>query len=434
MKTSTSYGIERGNENQMTSVAETPEAATATSPIAGIHVIDADTHFTEPADLWTSRAPAKYKERVPRVVERAGLIDVGTGDELGDHALTWVVDDGVVLGQAGAGTQINKDNVKVLGTRFFHWPLTEAAPSATYLEPRLDLMDEVGIWGQIVYPNTVGFGGQNFGKIEDVELRNLCATIYNDAMVEFYEQSHGRLNGMAVLPWWDVKRSVAEVERVHQLGLKGVNISADPQLNFGLPDLSDDHWNPLWEVCQDLNVPVNFHVGASQTQQSWFGNTPWPSLRGNIKLALGSAVLYLGNARVIGNLIYSGILERYPTLKFVSVESGVGWIPFLLEALDYQAEEAGDGAFDHLSMKPSEYFHRQMYACFWFENDQVMTNIEKLGYDKCMFETDFPHPTCLYPNPLGPISETLAGVDYDIRKKLLSDNAATVYNIDVPAN
>ncbi len=412
----------------MTQLETSPE-----SVLAGIRVIDADTHFTEPADLWTSRAPAKYRDRMPRVMEVEGGINVRNGGELGRH-LAWVVDDDIVLGQAGAGAQINKYNVKVPGMEFSHWPLTEVSPAASYLEPRLDLMDEVGIWAHIIYPNVVGFGGNKFGQVDDAELRNLCATIYNDAMIEFYEQSHGRLNGMAVLPWWDVKRAVDEVERVVRLGLKGVNISADPQLNFGLPDLADEHWNPLWEVCQDLNVPVNFHIGASQTQFSWFGSAPWPSLSGNIKLALGSAVIYLSNARVIGNLIYSGVCERFPRLKFVSVESGVGWIPFLLEGLDYQAEEAGAGSFDHLSMKPSEYFHRQMYACFWFENDQVMANIEKLGVDRCLFETDFPHPTCLYPNPLSKISETLADVDHDVREKLLSGNAAKVYNIDVPKN
>jgi predicted TIM-barrel fold metal-dependent hydrolase len=291
-------------------------------------------------------------------------------------------------------------------------------------------MNEVGIWAQIMYPNVVGFGGQKFAKIADVELRNLCCTIWNDAMIEMKEQSDGRLNGMATLPWWDIERSVTEAERVKRLGLKGVNISADPQVDGTSRDLSDAMWNPLWEACESLGLPVNFHVGASQTQTSWFGDASWPSFNDKTKLALGSAVLYLGNARVVGNLIYAGILERYPALKFVSVESGIGWMPFFLHALDYQAVECD---VDHLSMKPSDYFKRQVYGCFWFENSDLVADVERVGWDKCMFETDFPHPTCLYPDPLTDIGRALESVPFELRRKVLSGNAAHVYNIDVPA-
>jgi predicted TIM-barrel fold metal-dependent hydrolase len=399
--------------------------------LAGIKVIDADTHLTEPADLWTSRAPAKYRDRVPRIVSLPGQFDPGTGEPIEGLSTAWVIDDDVVLGQAGAGCQINRDNQKVRGSIFTKWPLSEASPAASFVGPRLELMDDMGIWAQIVYPNVVGFGGHKFGNVQDGELRNLCATIYNDAMIELAVDSEGRLNGMAVLPWWDVKKSAAEAERVHGLGLKGVNISADPQLNFGLPDLADPHWEPLWDACEGLGLPINFHIGASQTQASWFGGSPWPSLNGGQKLALGSACVYLSNARVIGNLIYSGVLERHPNLKFVSVESGVGWIPFMLEALDYQASETSVGSLK-LSMKPSEYFRRQIYACFWFESDRLLEDVERLGYDKCLFETDFPHPTCLFPDPLSQIAEILIKAPFDVRRKLLSENAASVYNITVP--
>lgn len=396
--------------------------------IQGIKVIDVDTHLTEPADLWTSRAPEKYKDRVPRVVKSNSKSITELGFTSRDHQ--WVVDGSVVLGDAGGGSVINKDNVKVKGHEFVHWPLTEASPAASFVTPRLDLMDEVGIWGQIVYPNVVGFGGQGFAKIEDIALRNLCCTIWNDAMVEMKEESGGRINGMAMLPWWDQKAAVKEVERVHGLGIKGVNISSDPQ-NGGMPDLAHETWEPMWDACESLGLPVNFHIGASQTQTSWFGDAPWPSFNDNVKLALGSAMLYLGNARIIGNLIYSGICERHPKLKFVSVESGIGWIPFMLHALDYQAEE---NKVDHLSMPPSDYFRRQIYSCFWFEgqSDALFNDLVRLGYDHCMFETDFPHPTCLYPDPLKGIGDTLAEVPFELREKLLSGNAAKVYNIDVP--
>jgi predicted TIM-barrel fold metal-dependent hydrolase len=149
-------------------------------------------------------------------------------------------------------------------------------------------------------------------------------------------------------------------------------------------------------------------------------------------LAIGSTMMYIANARIIANFIYSGLLDRNPALKIVSVESGIGWIPFLLNALDYQADENN---ITNLEMKPSEYFKRQIFACFWFEEGKaLLEDVERLGVDNCMYETDFPHPTCLYPQPLNRIAKTFsdANVDREIRRKLLGGNAAKLYNIDLP--
>jgi uncharacterized protein len=413
--------------------ATIPDIHGSRSAIEGIKVIDTDTHLTEPADLWTSRAPKAFKDRVPRVVMRKGTYNLASGEALSEagESPVWVVDDSLILGPACAYGVVNAANEKVRGIDFMDWSINDISPAASFLEPRLAAMDATGIWGQIVYPNLAGFGGQAFSSIEDLRLRNLCATLYNDAMAEIQEQSGGRIMGMGLLPWWDVPSAIAEVERIHTLGLKGVNTNADPQ-DQGLPDLGDPCWEPLWEACTSHDLPVNFHIGASLTQASWYGKASWPSLDNERKLALGSTLLYLNNARVIGNLIFSGVLERHPTLKIVSSESGVGWIPFALDALDYQVTETAPNALDALSMNPSEYFRRQIFACFWFEGEGLLDSVRRLGFDNCMFETDFPHPTCLFPDPLTRMAGVLEEVDYGLRKKLLSGNAARVYNIDVP--
>jgi uncharacterized protein len=406
--------------------------------LEGIKVIDVDTHLTEPADLWSSRAPEKYASRVPRVVmpgEMSEAVRQQTAALSGGHSWggpqkrpVWVVDEDTLLGPAGAGSVVNKDNEKVKGAVFLEWPLSESSPAGSYIVPRLAMMDELGIWAQIMFPNVVGFGGQEIIKVKDPVLRDLCSTIWNDAMAEMQQESGGRICGQALLPWWDVKASVREIERIHALGLKGVITNADPQ-NQGFPDLAQPHWNPVWEALEGLGLPLNFHIGASATQRSYFGPTPWPSLDNNVKLAIGSSVLQLGNARVVANMIFSGICERFPNLKIVSVESGIGWIPFMLQAMDYQAAENGV----ELPMKPSEYFHRQIYACFWFESGtDLIQDIERIGIDNCLFETDFPHPTCLFPEPLRYVASALEEADDGFRRKVLSTNAAKVYNFDVP--
>ncbi len=383
---------------------------------AGLKVIDVDAHISEPADLWTSRAPAEYADRVPKVIE--------TPD-----GLFWSV-DGVMLGKAHGGSVIAHGGVKHRGPGFISWEAGSNDPSAHDMRERLRVMDELGIYAQIIYPNSAGFGSQAFGKVEDPTLRGLCATLYNEAMAEIQEESGDRICPMALLPWWNIDDAVAEATRVAGLGFKGITMHSDPQ-NVGLPDLGDRAWDPLWEVLSSTGLPVNFHIGASETSLTWFGSTPWPSQDDERKLAIGSAMMFLSNGRILANLIYSLVLERFPTLKLVSVESGVGWIPSFLEALDYQLLESAPENAKRFSMAPSDYFRRQVWGCFWFERASVPTAIEALGADRILFETDYPHPTCLYPDPLGQISELATQLGPDTTRKILQDNAAHVYNIDV---
>ena len=389
-----------------------------TRPYADLKVIDVDAHITEPDDLWTKRAPAAYAERVPRV------IDV-------DGAPMWSI-DGVLLGRAGGGSVFKGDLVKQPGTEFMRWPHGVSHASAYDMEARVEVMDQLGLYAQILYPNAGGFGSQKFADVKDVELRRLCASIYNKAMIEIQETSGGRLMPMALLPWWDIDGSVAEAHRAAAAGFHGITMCSDPQ-NRGLPDLGERVWDPLWEVLSEDQLSVNFHIGASQSSMTWFGDSPWPSLDDERKLALGSSMMYLSNARVIANIIYSGVLERFPDLKIVSVESGIGWIPFFLEALDYQRLESMPHAFDYLTMQPSDYFRRQIYGCFWFETASIPLVIDSIGVDNIMFETDYPHPTCLYPDPLERVAKALEGLSAESQRKLLQDNAAELYHVSLPS-
>jgi uncharacterized protein len=390
-------------------------ALTSRGVAAGIQVIDVDTHLTEPHELWTSRAPKGWEDRVPRVTEI-------------DGTPMWVF-DGNVLGRAGASGVVQPDGTKVFGSAFMQWPIEEVHPAAYDVRARLELMDQLGIWAHVIYPNAniVGFGGQGFANAADPEVRLLSARIYNDAMAEMQAESGDRLFPMALLPWWDLDAAVAEVSRVAVMGLRGVNTNSDPQ-NQDLPDLAEPHWDPLWEACSDLGLPVNFHIGSSQTQSAWFGSTPWPSFGPDQKLAIGSAMMMISNARVLANILYSGVLERHPRLRVVSVESGIGWIPFLLQALDYELTEAAPST-DWLTMKPSEYFRRQVYSCFWFEQTDLARVIDSVGVDNVMFETDFPHPTCLYPDSMTLAAKGLGELEPDVRRKVLSSNAANLYRI-----
>jgi predicted TIM-barrel fold metal-dependent hydrolase len=392
----------------------------AVATASKLKIIDADTHFTEPHDLWLKRAPASLRERVPQV-------------KLLDGKPAWVIDGDKMLGFAAhPNSAILKDGRKIrtidefLGVQF-----ADVHEGSWHVPTRLAVMDQTGIYAQIVYPNILGFGGQNSGKV-DFPLRLATVQMYNDAMAEVQADSGGRMFPMALVPWWDLEEAVKETERAHRLGLRGININSDPHYQRGkdgekLPDLGQAYWHPLWEVCQALDMPINFHIGASEQADAWIGEQGWPSLPMDLRSGLGGAMIFFNNGRVMGNLIYSGALDRFPRLKFVSVESGVGWIPFLLEALDYQLAEIAEGrSFD---LKPSEYFRRNFYACFWFEKADIAHTLRQVGIDNVLFETDFPHPTGLY--PIENLEGRLSGLSDEERAKVLSLNAAKLYDIPV---
>ena len=265
-----------------------------------IKVVDIDSHYTEPPDLWTSRAPAKYREVVPQIKPDA------RGNE---H---WVVNGDTPFGPLGF-TVVRRDESKALGTisltRFEDLDVAAYEPKA-----RLRLLDRLGIHHQIVYPNVAGFGSNRFMAIPDRELRKVCATVYNDAVAELQAAGEGRLFPQAVVPFWDIEHAVDEVKRSKlDLGLTGITMTDKPE-EFGLPYLNDPHWDPFWATCEELQLPVNFHIGAGGDT---FARSAWGGMSFQRRLAIGSIALFLDNFRVIINLMFSGLLERYPTLKFV---------------------------------------------------------------------------------------------------------------------
>jgi uncharacterized protein len=387
-----------------------------TTTLDPVRVIDADTHLTERHDLWTSRAPAGMRDRMPHVAQV-------------DGQATWVV-EGEVLGRAGAGGVVDKDNHK--GRSFealYEWEIDRIHEAAYDPVARVELMDETGIWAQIIFPNVVGLGGQNIAEaVKDVPFRLRCLQIYNDANAEMQANAGNRLLPMAILPAWDVDACVAEAQRAKTLGMRGVNITSDPQ-DQGGPDLANRAWDPLWEVCADLELPVHFHIGASLTTMTFFGNYPWPSHDDDTQLAIGGTLLFIGNGRVVVNIICSGMLDRYPGLKVVSVESGAGWVPFILEALDYEMAENAPRLREQLSLSPSEFFKRQIYATMWFERTDLRALVGAVGEDNILFETDFPHPTCLYPDPVASANDNMRELSVTARNKILGGNAARLYHL-----
>jgi predicted TIM-barrel fold metal-dependent hydrolase len=142
----------------------------------------------------------------------------------------------------------------------------------------------------------------------------------------------------------------------------------------------------------------------------------------------------ISNVRIIVNLCMSDLFDRYPRLQVVSAESGIGWIPFILESMEFQLDEMVTDPDEVVlqSRGPTEYFRDHIYVIFWFETYAAQTMLDHIGVQRILVETDLPHPTCLYPSPRKHFAKVLSSVPRDTRRRILRDNAVELYHLDVP--
>ena len=401
-----------------------------------IRVVDADAHISEPADLWLSRLPSKWHEMAPQVVRdpRINADRWRVGDE-------WLFPVGIY---AHAG-----------------WPefapgspptLEEADPAAWDPKQRLARMDEHGIDVQVLYPNMMGFELLTFANHPDQDFALACVAAYNDFQTDFCNVDPQRLVPITAVPFWNLDAALREVERNAARGHKGV-LWANKFENAFLPSFTDKHWDRIYSLCDEANISINFHVGFSRNNRKHDeGNARmealdkiWSSGRGTRenpptlaeateKVAFSLNTL-LGNAPTIGELVISDLPIRYPNLKFVSVESGFGYVPYLLEAIDWQWSNCGCRDADPSRPLPSEVFKRQCYGSFWFEHSTIPM-LENFP-DNFMFETDFPHPTSMSPGlgsyailPSDKIKMSLVPqLSQETLRKVLWENAAKIYDL-----
>ena len=388
-----------------------------TTPLTTIPIIDTDTHVVEPPDLWTSRVASKWGDLVPHVEWDDAAQEEAwyTGDER--------------LAAAGRAAMAGWHDYPPFHPRRF----ADTDPVAWDATKRLGLMDEYGIHAQVLYPNVAVFNAKSIVGMKDPELQLACVRAYNDFLVDWSSVAPDRYVAVAALPFWDLTLTLDEIERCAAIGHKGIIFTQDPSY-FGLPRLTDRHWDPMWRSAEEKGLPVNFHIASGEVDLNGFGH-PDNGLHANF--AMMGISFFMGNAKTISQLVCGGICHRFPELNFVSVESGVGWIPFALEGLDWQWKNCGVPQ-EHLEYEllPSEYFQRQIYGCFWFERDSSLAAIERLGPDNILYETDFPHPTSMSPGPASVaqrpddyLRENFSALDETVLRKILHDNAARLYKL-----
>ncbi len=415
---------------------------TITAPVSadqvlgGISIVDCDAHFTEPPDLWTSRVASSQHDQVPQMRTEGGVSAWYLGDEV------WA---------SVGGNTIRTGIQKVLGSQTVQ-PFEEIDPSSYEVGARLALLDEMGVYAQILYPNAVGFASNSMFGIDDITRRNTIQRIYNDFLVDIQHASGDRLLPQAVLPIWDMDLTVKEMTRLAGEGIRGFTITDKPQV-VDMPDLDAPYFAPMWSLANEQGSVINFHIGSGGARRlqdsdpavqearrrgsAVAGPNPdiyWESFGPQRRLAVLATQFYMSNVRVIVNFCMSGMFDKYPNVKISSAESGIGWIPFILEAMEYQLDEMVTTAEERAVQKrrPTEYFRDHFYVTFWFEKVGPTKTLEDIGIHNVFVETDIPHPTCIYPGAKQRIADVMSHLDPYARRRVLRDNAVEAYRLTVP--
>ncbi len=374
-------------------------------------MISADDHLDLqylPPTLWTERLPKALRDRAPHTEER-------------DGGSVWIC-DGEVWGR-WAGTR-RPTGPKALFNAFDRGGVDETELRPAQAELRLADMDRDGVEAQVM------FGPVAAMAIADAELRIACIQAYNDWLIEFCSAAPNRLLGVAILPLEDPAGAREEVYRLaKQGGLRQANL----QVARVTPRLHDAVWEPVWTACEETGLILSFHVvvflGGSQTGAPAPEEGKTASVFANTKLFMGQFL------DPCVDLFAWGILERHPRLKLVMAESGLGWLPWIVQELDYrhwrlwEAKEYWQqrGGID-LVMKPSELFRRQVWVTFQ-EDYVAMSLLQFYGEGHVLWASDYPHPDSTWPNSRQVIEKQMGDLAPAVRRQLTRDNAAALYGL-----
>jgi predicted TIM-barrel fold metal-dependent hydrolase len=374
-------------------------------------VISTDDHLQEAPDTYTSRMSQKWGDLIPQIREN------------GDGTQAWYIH-----GEPRKGPNAVASIHGTMPDRTKPPKRWEEVPPKSYVPAeRVKAMVEDGVDVHTFFANIAGIAGNTFSDNRFDEAYRLEAIrAFNDFQMEAYADPFpGRFITLAIVPLWDAGLAIAEMARMKARGVKGVTFAFPQQ--FGYPHIADPYWDPLWSAAQAANLSINLHIGSGGGQ----GLGVASSFEGHsemFRLAEGSTRSISANTQVMATILFSQILERFPRLKVVSSESGLGWVPYLLEVADHQWERQKLWR-EGMTVKPSAYFHRQCYVNFWFEEIGI-TMREYIGLDNIMWESDYPHPTCTYPESQKYIAMVTQELTAEEKQKILVGNAVRVFNLD----
>ncbi|MHB8439361.1 MAG: amidohydrolase family protein [Acidimicrobiales bacterium] len=372
---------------------------------ADLILVSVDDHVVEPPDMFEGRVPAAFKGREPRIVHKEDGTDV------------WVY-EGNEIPNVGLNAVVGRppEEYGIEPTSF-----DEMRPGCFDIKERVRDMNVNGVLGSMCFPSFVQFCGQLFARTEDKTLGLAMVQAYNDWHVESWcGAAPGRFIPLSIPPIWDPTLMAAEVRRMAAKGCHAVTFSENPS-KLGWPSFHNPHWDPFWQACSDEGTVVCLHIGSSSTLAITAPDAPF-----DVLIALQPVNII----QCAADLLFSPVLRKFPDLRVALSEGGIGWIPYLLERVDYVYSHhhkwTGQNFGDKL---PSQVFKEQIVTCF-IDDAFGVENRHHINLDMVTWECDYPHSDSTWPNAPEMAMKYLAGVPDGEVNKITHENAMRIFQFD----
>lgn len=363
-------------------------------------IISVDDHFIEPPDLFESRLASRFVDSAPKVVRR-------------DGADWWVFAERQVPLLGADAVQTWEPGHGCAGPVTFD----ELRPGTWRPADRVRDMDINGVAASLNFPSTTwGFAGRVFTYPSDQALGLALVRAYNDWIFDTWTAPYpDRFIGCQV-PWLlDPNLAAREIERNAQRGFKAVSFTENPA-KLGLPSIHQPYWEPFLRACEETETVVNLHVGSSSETV-----VPGPDSAAVI------GILFPINAfTACADWLYAGVPARHPNIKIAFSEGGIGWVPMLLDRIEYGRRHGGADEHVFGELDPAEMLQRN----FWFttfSDPRTLALRHDVGVRRIMLETDYPHSDSSWPDTQELVARQLDGVPEDEVARITWKNASELY-------
>jgi len=373
-------------------------------------VVSVDDHLVEPPRMFEGRLPRNLQDLAPRVIEQ----------EDGSQAWAW---EDTLYPQIAICAVVGrpKDRWGWEATRF------EDTRLGCYdIEARVRDMDIDGVYAQLNFPSFMpGMAGHNFWLgTRNAELGLACVRAWNDWFFEEWYSPHPDRSIACGMTWiGDPEIAAAEVRRNAARGFRALSFINSPS-QLGLPPLRTSHWDPLLRACEETETVICLHVGSD----GWGAQPPQSSVE------VGAICFPLSAYRTAADWLWSGVASRFPKLNIALSEGGIAWVPMLQDRLAYVMDHSAASAADQWSdksMHPVEVLRRNFHFCA-IEFGSGMELRDRIGVDRIMVESDYPHADSSWPNTQEALRQALRGVPADDVQQITWRNASKLFRFDVP--
>ncbi|HEX9408972.1 MAG TPA: amidohydrolase family protein [Methylomirabilota bacterium] len=373
--------------------------------------ISADCHIDLPwipPDLFTSNATASMKARMPFVTD-------------GPDGPYWTSRNGTSFGLM--------NGVGPAGAKYvpgMHHRVDIMAKTGLYEDGRKGIrrpsdpvlrakdMDRDGVQAEVLY----GILGAAT-RLDDHEAATEMFRIYNDWLAHFIRHDPDRYIGLACLPYGDIDAAVKEIKRVAGSGVRGVELSC----SWDMEPMWHPVWEPLWQAVNEVGLPLHFHTFPALSPDV-LEKQKGLTRRAAFFTVVSAFQMNLVN--ILAAIVGAAVLERYPRVRIAFGESGIGWIPYALDRMDFEWEDRFHDL--GLTMKPSDYWRRQCKATFQF--DRIGTKlIGDMGVETLMWGSDYPHGDGVWPESSKYIAEQFGHLPAEVTHKITCENAGKFYGL-----